>query len=190
MIFLQLYFEYFKAGLFAIGGGLATLPFLYTMSDNTSWFTHTQLADMLAVSESTPGPIGVNMSTYVGFTTAGLPGSIVATMGLVSPSVIVVLIIARFLQKFNETPLVKGTFYGLRPASLGLIAAAGWGVLQISLLNLPLFRETESYLNLFHWKGMLLALGIFLVLKFRKVHPVALIAVSAVTGAVFRFAGA
>ena len=82
MIFLQLFYEFFKTGLFAVGGGLATLPFLNDMADRTGWFTHAQLADMLAVSESTPGPIGVNMATYVGFITAGLPGAVVATLGL------------------------------------------------------------------------------------------------------------
>ena len=92
MIYLRLFYEFFKTGLFAIGGGLATLPFLSDMADRTGWFTHAQLADMLAVSESTPGPIGVNMATYVGFTTGGVGGALVATLGLVAPSIIVILI--------------------------------------------------------------------------------------------------
>ena len=94
MIYLQLFWEFFKAGLFSVGGGLATLPFLYDISDRLGWFTHAQIADMLAISESTPGPIGVNMATYAGFTSAGIPGGVVATLGLVTPSVIVILIIA------------------------------------------------------------------------------------------------
>ena len=94
MIYLQLFYEFFKTGLFAVGGGLATLPFLYDMADRTGWFTRPQLADMLAVSESTPGPIGVNMATYVGFVTRGIPGAIISTLGLVTPSVIVILILS------------------------------------------------------------------------------------------------
>ena len=89
MVYLRLFFEFFRAGLFAVGGGLATLPFLYEISDKTGWFTHQQLADMVAISESTPGPIGVNMATYVGFTTGGLLGSVVATLGLIAPAAII-----------------------------------------------------------------------------------------------------
>ena len=102
MIYLQLFYEFFKTGLFAIGGGLATLPFLSDMAERTEWFTQAQLADMLAVSESTPGPVGVNMATYVGFETAGIPGAIIATLGLVAPSIIVILIIASFLKAGND----------------------------------------------------------------------------------------
>lgn len=114
MIYLQLFYEFFKTGLFAVGGGLATLPFLYDMADRTGWFTRTQLADMLAVSESTPGPIGVNMATYVGFVTRGIPGAIVSTLGLVTPSVIVILVIAAFLKAFRHNRYVEAAFYGLR----------------------------------------------------------------------------
>ena len=110
MIFLRLFIEFFRAGLFAVGGGLATLPFLYDISTRTGWFTHAQLADMVAVSESTPGPIGVNMATYVGFTTAGLPGAVIATLGLITPSVIVILLVAQILDKFQVLvePLCAG----------------------------------------------------------------------------------
>ena len=124
MLYLQLFWEFFKTGLFAIGGGMATLPFLYDMADKTGWFTRAQLADMIAVSESTPGPIGVNMATYVGFLTGGVPGAVTATIGLIAPSVIVILIVAAFLQAFRDSKYVAGAFYGLRPASTALITAA------------------------------------------------------------------
>ena len=113
MILLKLFWEFFKTGLFATGGGMATLPFLYRMSETQGWFTPAQLADMVAVSESTPGPIGVNMATYVGFTTAGIPGAVIATIGLITPSIIVILIIARVLQKFRTNKYVDAAFYGL-----------------------------------------------------------------------------
>ena len=143
MIYLQLFWEYFKAGLFAVGGGMATIPFLYEISDRTGWFTHQDLANMLAVSESTPGPIGVNMATYVGFVTGmkggGIPnailGAVTASIGLVLPSLIVILIVAAMLKRFKESPLVQKTFYGLRPASTGLIAAAGLSVAVANLVD-------------------------------------------------------
>ena len=128
MIYLRLFWEFFKTGLFSVGGGLATLPFIYDMSDRMSWFTYQQIADMVAVSESTPGPIGVNTATYVGYITGGVPGALVATLGLVTPAVICILIIASCLKKFRENRFVDHAFYGLRPASAALIAAAGFSV--------------------------------------------------------------
>ena len=135
MLYLQLFWEFFKTGLFAVGGGLATLPFLQDMAERTGWFTHAQLADILAVSESTPGPIGVNMATYVGFTTGGIGGALVATIGLVMPSIIVILIVAAFLKAFRDSKWVNAAFYGLRPASTALVAAAGISVVPITLLH-------------------------------------------------------
>ena len=127
MTLLRLMFEFAKTGLFSVGGGLATLPFLYEMSDATGWFTHADIADMIAISESTPGAIGINMSTYAGYTTAGVPGGILASLALGTPSVIIILIIARFLKSFRDNPLVEGAFYGLRPASIAMITAADHG---------------------------------------------------------------
>ena len=190
MIYLRLFYEFFKAGLFSIGGGLATLPFLYHISDTTGWFTHSKLADMVAISESTPGPIGVNMATYVGFTTKGILGAVGATIGLITPSIIVILIIAGFLKAFRDNRYVKGAFYGLRPASTGLITAAGVSVVMISLVQWDLFQQTGSIWDLFHWKGLLLAVVIFLLTKvFKKLHPAVFIGASAVVGILFGFAG-
>ena len=125
MIYLRLFWEFFKTGLFSVGGGLATLPFIYDMSDRMGWFTYQQIADMVAVSESTPGPIGVNTATYVGYITGGVPGALIATLGLVTPAVICILIIASCLKKFRENRFVDHAFYGLRPASAALIADPG-----------------------------------------------------------------
>ena len=194
MIYLRLFFEFFKTGLFSVGGGMATIPFLSRMADKTGWFTQAQLADMVAVSESTPGPIGVNMASYVGFTTAGIPGVIVATLGLITPCYLVILIVAHFLQKFRSSPLVDKVFYGLRPASAGLIAVAGWSVVCMALVNTKAYELTGNLLDLVSVKGLVLAvvvwLGTNLWKKGKKLHPVAWIALSAVAGVVFRFAGA
>ena len=145
MILLRLFYEFFKTGLFAVGGGMATLPFLYDISTRTGWYTHEKLADMIAVSESTPGPIGVNMATYVGFETAGIPGAVIATLGLVTPSIMIILLIARALKAFRENPYVEAGFYGLRPCSVGLIAAAGFLVVRLALLNTGLYEKTFDH---------------------------------------------
>ena len=183
-IYLQLFWEFFKTGLFAVGGGMATLPFLYDIADKTGWYTRAQLADMIAVSESTPGPIGVNMATYVGFLTGGVPGAVVATLGLVAPSIIVILIVAAFLQAFRDSKYVEGAFYGLRPASTALIAAAG----------LVVVRETFVLSGGIFWQGMLLAAVLLVLTRYVKKtkgwHPIVFIGLSALVGVVFRFAGA
>lgn len=186
MIYLQLFWEFFKVGLFSVGGGLATLPFLYDISAKTGWFTTADIADMVAVSESTPGPLGINMATYVGHKTTGVTGGIVATLGLIAPAIVVIMIIARILTAFKEAKVVQDTFYGLRPASTGLIAAAGLGVAKIALLRLDLFRQTGSVLSLFNWKLILLAAVIYITLvKFRK-HPILYIAAAAAAGIIFQ----
>ncbi len=184
---LRLVFEFFKTGLFSVGGGLATLPFLYEMADNTGWFTHADIADMIAVSESTPGPIGINMASYAGFKTAGVAGSVAATIGLAAPSVIIILIIARFLNKFRESPLVEGAFYGLRPASIAMITAAGLNVARVALINTQAYAASGSLGDLFLWKAILLGIAIFIGQRKLKWHPVIFILISAAAGIIFRF---
>ena len=185
MIYLRLFWEFFKTGLFAVGGGMATLPFLYDISDRTGWFTHAQLADMVAVSESTPGPIGVNMATYVGFLTGGLGGAAVATLGLITPSIIVILIVFAFLEKFRDSRYVNGAFYGLRPASTAMILAAL--VLVVKATFLP------SGLAAPDWRLLVLA-AVLLALtnavpRTKKLHPIVFIFGSAVVGVVLQLAG-
>ena len=179
MIYLQLFYEFFKTGLFAIGGGLATLPFLSDMAERTGWFTQSQLADMLAVSESTPGPVGVNMATYVGFETAGVLGAIVATLGLVFPSIVIILVIAN--NKF-----VDAAFYGLRPASTAMVASAGIGVVLLSLVD-----TSASGLAFFRWKEIALAAVILVLTRWvpatKKLHPIVFIGAAALVGVLLKF---
>lgn len=193
MILLRLFWEYFKIGTFSVGGGMATLPFLYAMSDKTGWFTYSQLADMIAVSESTPGPIGINMATYVGYTVAGIPGSLMATLGMIMPGIAIVLIVAKALDRFSENRFVKGAFYGLRPASAGLIAAAGLMVISVSILNIDAYTASGNFADLVSWKAVVLACVIWvmtnLIKPTKKWHPVVYIAASAAAGIVFGFAG-
>ena len=187
MIIFQLIYEFFKTGLFAVGGGLATLPFLYEMGEKTGWFTNQDVLNLLAVSESTPGPIGINMSTYVGFITAGIPGAVIASLALAAPSVIVILLVIQVLDKFKGSPLVEGIFKGLRPASIGLITAAFLGVCQESLLHLDAFAGLNTILSVINWKGMILAVALFFLMRKWKVHPIAYLAIAAVVGIVFSF---
>ena len=200
MLYLQLFWEFFQTGLFAIGGGMATVPFLQDISAKTGWFTAADLADMIAVSESTPGPIGINMATYVGYTTvhnhygpvAGILGSIVATVGLVTPSVIIILIIAKFLEKFRDNRYVNAAMYGLRAASVALISAAGISIVLISVFRITEIRQFRS--AVIDYRSFLLAALILALTRWvpqtKKLHPVIFIALSAVIGIVCRMSAA
>ena len=186
MIFLRLFFEFAKVGLFAVGGGLATIPFLQDMGARTGWFTDVDLTTMIAVSESTPGPMGVNMATYVGFQVAGLPGAVVATLGLIAPSIVVIVIIAGFLQRFRQSKTVDAVFSGLRPASTALIAAAG---LAVALAVFLLAGGAEEHAVTVHWPALALAAAVFICMRYtplKKLHPIAFIAAAAAVGAVFQ----
>lgn len=203
MILLRLYWEFFKTGLFAVGGGMATLPFLQAIGENTGWYTYGDLMNMLAVSESTPGPIGINMATYVGFEVAGIPGALAATIGEITPSIIVILIVAAVLQSFRNNKYVDNAFYGLRPASTGLIGAACVAVILEVLTGIQIAAGSGSIVkssitvdagNLFNVPGLLLA-AVLLALtnwvpKVKDLHPIVFIGLSAVVGVMFGFAGA
>ena len=191
MILLRLFWEFFKTGLFAVGGGMATLPFLYDMAAKTGWFTAGNLADMIAVSESTPGPIGVNMATYVGFHTAGIPGAVIATLGLITPEIIIILLIARVLQQFRQNKTVDAAFYGLRPCSVALIAAAGLLVVKVALFQVDAWQKSGVLGDLFNWKAIALAALLVVLTRYvkplKKLHPIVFILGSALVGIVFAF---
>ena len=199
MTFLLLFFEFFKAGLFAIGGGLATLPFLYDIADKYTWFDEAMLSDMIAISESTPGPIGVNMSTYAGYNAGfelagvggGILGAAVATIGLITPSIIIILIVAQFLKRFKDSKIVKDVFYTLRPAVTGLIACACFTTMTGSLFFpevLQNFSGAADLLNLFSLPAVILfAVLLTGILKLKKLHPVVFIAVAALVGIILKF---
>lgn len=196
MILLKLFWEFFKTGLFAIGGGMATVPFLQDISAKTGWYTAGQLADMIAVSESTPGPLGVNMATYVGYTVGseqlgspamGILAAIIATLGLIAPSVIIIIIIAYFLKRFRSSTLVDAALYGLRPASVALISAAGVDIVLIAVLRVDsIYHIAQSALS---WKALVLAAAVAAATnwkKLKKLHPIWFIAASAILGVVLK----
>ena len=181
MIYLTLFLEFFKTGLFAVGGGLATLPFLYNIAEKYPWFDKATLIDMIAVSESTPGPIGVNMSTYAGFSASGILGGIIATLGLILPSIIIILIISTILNKFKSNKYVNYSFDGLRPAVCGLLCAATYEIVKVALINL----NAQNIFNFFKFKEIILFIIIFILMKKTKLHPIFFILGAGILGVFF-----
>ena len=135
MIYFLLFIEFFKIGLFAVGGGLVTIPFLFDLAQNYHWFTTSELTDMIAISQSTPGPIGVNMATYAGFNTAGIAGAVLATLSLVSPAIIVVYFVQKILDKWKNNNYVIDILNGIRPAVMALILFAGLDVAKTAIFD-------------------------------------------------------
>ena len=182
MILLRLYWEFFVVGCFSMGGGMATVPFLFDLADRTGWFTTADLASMIAISEATPGPIGINMATYVGYASAGVPGGVIAPLGLVTPAVIIILLVSRLLNTLWKNSRVQNLFHVLRPASVGLIAAAAFSVCAVSLFT------WDGGLTL-HWPSIVL-FGLLLTAmnlpKLNKIPSVVFIAIAAVVGMVFQ----
>ncbi len=181
-VLAEMFFRFFCCGLFAIGGGLATLPFLYDISEATGWFSFQDISNMIAISESTPGPLGVNMATYAGYRTEGLIGALVAPLSLVLPSVIIIIFVSKILDRLQHT------LYGLRAASSGLIAAAGIGVAKTALLHLDALQGAATdVMAVIHWKAVVLAIVLYWGLKKFKKHPIVYIVAAAVAGVAFKF---
>lgn len=188
---LQLFATFFKIGLFTFGGGYAMLPLIREETLANSWATESEIINFIAVSESTPGPFAINMATYVGSQVGGawgflgsFFGSFFATLGVVLPSFIVILIVAKFFEKFKNSQIVKGAMSGLKPTVVGLIAAA-----VLSVGKNVLFPNGFSF-NTFSGIEIYLSLGICLVMAvaaFKKVHPIIIICASAVLGIVLGY---
>ena len=182
-----LFLEFFKTGLFAVGGGLATVPFIRDMGAAYGWITEAEIANIIAIAESTPGPIGVNAATYVGYLVCGIPGAIFATLGLVTPSVIIIILVAKAIKKYSDSYMVQSLFKALRPAAIGLITAAGFSLLLTSLgvkANFLRFTFSASWFSL-------LKLGIYGVFTFfafwkktAKIHPLFYILTGGTLGAI------
>ena len=186
MICLKLFLNFLMIGTLSFGGGYGMISLVREVVLGHGWLTEAEFLSFIAVSESTPGPIGVNMATYVGFTTGGVPGALVATLGLVTPSVIIILIVAAFLKAFRDSKWVSGAFYGLRPASTALVAAAGISVVPVALLH-----SGQTGLALLNWPALALAAVLLVFTNWVKVtkkwHPIIFIGISAVVGVVLGF---
>ncbi|MBR5544260.1 MAG: chromate transporter [Clostridia bacterium] len=184
MTFLKLFFEFFKIGLFAVGGGPATIPFLQDLArSDYGWFNEDQLGVMVAIAESTPGPIGVNMATYAGYNAGfgefgvigGILGGITATMGLVTPSVIVIILVAGFLKAFKENTYVKGAFSGIRPVVTALVLFAVFGIIK------PIFFVNGEFVIPVIAISVVV-FGLMFIKKLKKLHPAFWLVLGAVAG--------
>jgi chromate transporter len=182
MVYAALAFEFLKMGFFSIGGGLATLPFLYELADKYDWFTRETLIDMIAISESTPGPIGLNMATYAGYAAGGVLGGVTATLSLVTPSFFFIALIVKILSKFKENKFVKSAFYGIRPAVTALIASAAIEISRIALFKTGDFIDTKNLSDILKCRNIVLFIVIFYMLRKYKKHPVLYIGVAAAFG--------
>jgi len=197
MTYWYLLLEFAKIGLFAFGGGLAALPFLAALVGKYDWFNTEMLANMIAVSESTPGPLGVNMATYAGFHAAGIPGAILATLATITPGLIIMTLVARALTKFKSNPLVQRTFVGLRPAVAGLVCAAAFAVAKESVLHWDFFDThaatallSRAAAQFFDIKALILFALLMIPLsmkKLKKIHPLFYILAAGAIGVVFKF---
>jgi chromate transporter len=184
-----LFTTFFRIGLFAVGGGLATLPFVFELADNaaaldgsSAWLTREMVGNMLAVAQSAPGAVGANLAFYTGLRYAGIPGGYATVLGLIAPSIIIIVIVARMFKAFKENTVVKRLFSGFRPAAAGLLSAAGFGAIALSIGN----AAAPEWYGFIRWKEMLIfAVLFFLVFKFRK-HPALYIIAAGVAGVILK----
>jgi chromate transporter len=185
MNLLLMYAEFFKVGVFAVGGGLATLPFLFQMAEGrftfigqAGWLSHEMIGNFLAIAQCAPGAVGVNVAAQTGFRYLGIAGGALAALGLISPAIIIITIVARVLKSFKENKIAVSVFTGLRPAALGLLCAAGLGVWKLALYN----SEGVQLFEMLRWRECIVLAAIFLlVFKFKR-HPVIYIALGAIAG--------
>jgi chromate transporter len=183
MKLLYLFITFFRIGLFAVGGGLATLPFLFDLADKSGiWLSREMIGNMLAVAQSTPGAVGVNLSSYTGLRYAGIGGAYMAALGLIAPSIIIIVIVARTLRAFKENAVVKSFLAGFKPAATALISVAGLGAISLSLWN----SAARSWPDFIRWKETLVFLVFFLLIfKFKK-HPIVYIIGAGIAGVVLK----
>jgi chromate transporter len=185
-----LYIEFFKIGIFSVGGGLATLPFLFLMANDrfsfiqqTGWISTEQVSNFLAIAQCSPGAVGVNIAAQTGFQYGGISGGILSVFGLISPAVIVITLVAKTLQSLKENKIAAAVFSGLRPAATGLLCAAGWGVLRLALYN----NSATVWYDLIRWRETVICAIIFLLIVKLKAHPIVYVALGAIAGILLKF---
>ena len=186
MIYLTLYWEFFRIGLFAIGGGFAAIPFLFDLTNRHPWYTSEALVNMIAISEVAPGPIGIRMSTYAGFQVAGIPGSIVATLGLITPGIVSIFILVRFLRAFSSNPYINHFFYGLRPAVTALVAVAALDILRIAILDFSLLSNSPNIEAVSIISLILLVVLLAASRWIKWYSPLMMLGTAALVGVIFR----
>lgn len=186
MVILYLVKEFIIIGCLAIGGGMVAIPFIQNIASNTGWITEKQIIEMIAISEITPGPILVNMATYIGYIVAGVIGGILTTMALILPQIIIVFFIYKIFNKFKENKNVSIAFKGIRPVSLALTAGGVLAVLQSTFLKLSNYIDIRSILQIFNWKCILLGIAIIIVMRKVKIHPIFYFIIGGIIGTIFK----
>lgn len=190
MSLLELVFTFFYIGLFTIGGGVVAITLMQQALVTPGIISQDQFYNMVAISESTPGPLGTNMATYIGYNLYGIPGGILATLAEVLPSIIIITIIAHFLKKFKDNLLVKNTMAFLRPVTTGLILVPAVQIFVFTIMNIPQnYKDIFSLAGIkgiFDWYNLLAyAVFTFLLFKFKKMHPIFIIILGAIFGIIF-----
>ena len=197
MDLLLLYLEFFQVGLFAVGGGFATLPFLFFMAEDnflfiqqTGWLSAEQVGTFLAVAQCAPGAIGVNIAAQTGFLYGGIPGAITAAAGIISPAIVVISIVARILQTFKDSKIAAAVFSGLRPAAAGLLCAAAWGVWRLALFyqggGATGLATGLAWHEIFRWREGIISVVMFVLVVTLKRHPLVYIILGAGAGILLR----
>jgi chromate transporter len=178
MKLLFLFAEFCKIGLFSVGGGLATLPFLFELAEKSDWLSPEKVGNFLAIAQTSPGAVGINMGAQTGFLFAGIPGAYIAALALAAPSIVVITIVARMMKTFRENRILQAVFSGLRPAAAGLLTAAGFNAWKFTLYN----GSAENWYGLLRWKESILFVIFFFGVYKLKGHPVIYIAIAAALG--------
>lgn len=191
MIYLQLFFSFVKIGLFSFGGGYAMIPLIQKEIESHEWLSASEFVDIIAISEMTPGPVAVNSATFVGYKAAGVLGGIIATFGVALPSVVLVLIVSRYFFRFQDHPLNKMLFYGIRPVIVGLIFSAAVIVAQTAFFKedivFNLSYILKNFLYVINFKSILIfAVSLICLVKF-KINPILMIIIAGILGVVFAF---
>ena len=201
MSFIYLYLEFFQIGLFAVGGGLATLPFLFLMANHggtfireTGWLSTEQVGNFLAIAQCAPGAVGVNVAAQTGYLYAGTGGSVhagilggmVAVLGLISPAIIIITVVSKALQSMKANKTANAVFSALRPAATGLLSAAGWGILRLAMYNADAAEAGLSWHEIFRWRECLICIALFLLITKSKLHPILFVAIGAIAGMVLK----
>ena len=184
-LLFELFITFFKVGLFTFGGGYAMIPMITDEVVSKGWATAGLLTDFIAIAESTPGTFAINTATFIGMELHGIIGAIFATLGVMMPSFIIILIIAKFFGKFSDNKYVKAFLWGVRPVVVGLIVSATYAIARSHIITSELFSNVKEFIYVIDWKGIVIFAAVFAISRAKKMHPIWLILIAGAIGALF-----